>query len=46
MNSFPFDIIGFDPDGTLVDSALDLGPALNHAHQWRRALCHVGRFRL
>jgi phosphoglycolate phosphatase len=33
MNSFPFDIIGFDLDGTLVDSALDLGPALNHALQ-------------
>jgi phosphoglycolate phosphatase len=33
MNRFPFDIIGFDLDGTLVDSALDLGPALNHALQ-------------
>jgi phosphoglycolate phosphatase len=33
MNSFPFDIIGFDLDGTLVDSALDLCPALNHALQ-------------
>lgn len=33
MSSFPFDIIGFDLDGTLVDSALDLGPALNHALQ-------------
>jgi phosphoglycolate phosphatase len=33
MNSFPFDIIGFDLDGTLVDSALDLGPAVNHALQ-------------
>jgi len=33
MNRFPFDIVGFDLDGTLVDSALDLGPALNHALQ-------------
>ena len=28
---FAFDIVGFDLDGTLVDSALDLGPAVNHA---------------
>ncbi|MEO6152793.1 MAG: HAD-IA family hydrolase [Croceibacterium sp.] len=28
---FPFAIVGFDLDGTLVDSALDLGPAVNHA---------------
>lgn len=33
MNRFPFDIVGFDLDGTLVDSVLDLGPALNHALQ-------------
>ena len=31
MNDFPFATIGFDLDGTLVDSALDLGPAINHA---------------
>lgn len=31
MNTFPFEIVGFDLDGTLVDSALDLGPAVNHA---------------
>jgi phosphoglycolate phosphatase len=31
MTGFPFDIVGFDLDGTLVDSALDLGPAVNHA---------------
>jgi phosphoglycolate phosphatase len=31
MASFTFDIVGFDLDGTLVDSALDLGPAVNHA---------------
>ena len=31
MSSFTFDIVGFDLDGTLVDSALDLGPAVNHA---------------
>lgn len=31
MPSFPFDIVGFDLDGTLVDSNLDLAPAINHA---------------
>lgn len=31
MSGFPYDIIGFDLDGTLVDSALDLCPAVNHA---------------
>ncbi|KHL25606.1 phosphoglycolate phosphatase [Croceibacterium mercuriale] len=31
MNSFPFTAVGFDLDGTLVDSARDLGPALQHA---------------
>ncbi|RJY08154.1 HAD-IA family hydrolase [Aurantiacibacter aquimixticola] len=31
MADFPFDIVLFDLDGTLVDSALDLGPAVNHA---------------
>ena len=31
MTGFPFSTIGFDLDGTLVDSALDLGPAINHA---------------
>ncbi len=31
MNDFPFDIVGFDLDGTLVDTHADLGVALNHA---------------
>ncbi|MGB3796496.1 MAG: HAD-IA family hydrolase [Alteraurantiacibacter sp.] len=31
MANFPFDIVLFDLDGTLVDSNLDLGPAINHA---------------
>jgi phosphoglycolate phosphatase len=29
--SFPFQIVGFDLDGTLVDSNRDLAPAINHA---------------
>ncbi|MEO6387746.1 MAG: HAD-IA family hydrolase [Croceibacterium sp.] len=31
MAHFPFDIVGFDLDGTLVDSNRDLAPAINHA---------------
>jgi phosphoglycolate phosphatase len=31
MSGFPFDIVGFDLDGTLVDTAGDLGVAVNHA---------------
>jgi phosphoglycolate phosphatase len=31
MNGFPFAIIGFDLDGTLVDTAGDLTAAVNHA---------------
>jgi phosphoglycolate phosphatase len=31
MTDFPFQIIGFDLDGTLVDSLRDLAPAVNHA---------------
>lgn len=31
MAKFPFAIVGFDLDGTLVDSSRDLGLALNHA---------------
>ncbi|GGC00211.1 phosphoglycolate phosphatase, bacterial [Novosphingobium endophyticum] len=31
MTSFPFEIVGFDLDGTLLDSHGDLAAALNHA---------------
>lgn len=31
MSDFPFTIVGFDLDGTLVDSSRDLGSALNYA---------------
>lgn len=31
MNDFPFHIVGFDLDGTLVDTAADLTAAINHA---------------
>ncbi|BBC72583.1 phosphoglycolate phosphatase [Altererythrobacter sp. B11] len=31
MTDFPFAMVGFDLDGTLVDSNLDLTPAVNHA---------------
>ncbi|MBO9582370.1 MAG: HAD-IA family hydrolase [Sphingobium sp.] len=31
MTDIPFDIVGFDLDGTLVDSAQDLANAVNHA---------------
>ena len=31
LTDFPFDIVGFDLDGTLVDSNRDLAPAINHA---------------
>lgn len=37
MTDFPFQIVGFDLDGTLLDTAYDIGHALNHA------LEHVGR---
>ena len=31
MTKFPFDIVGFDVDGTLLDSHADLAHGINHA---------------
>lgn len=31
MSNFPFDIVGFDLDGTLLDTSIDLTNAVNHA---------------
>ena len=30
MTRFPFDVVAFDLDGTLADTAPDLAAALNH----------------
>ncbi len=46
MNRFPFDIVGFDLDGTLLDTGHDLGCALNHAlEKARRAPVPLGEVR-
>jgi len=37
MSDFPFGLVGFDLDGTLVDSVADLAAAVNHA------LAEIGR---
>jgi phosphoglycolate phosphatase len=37
MDGFPFQIVGFDLDGTLLDTEADLGAAVNHA------LAYAGR---
>jgi phosphoglycolate phosphatase len=37
MSDFPFELVGFDLDGTLVDSVADLAVAVNHA------LAEIGR---
>jgi phosphoglycolate phosphatase len=31
MTNFPFQAVGFDLDGTLLDTHEDLGAAVNHA---------------
>ncbi len=31
MTDFPFDIVGFDLDGTLLDTSIELATSLNHA---------------
>lgn len=30
-SQFPFDIVGFDLDGTLLDTSIELAASLNHA---------------
>lgn len=51
MTQIPFDIVGFDLDGTLIDSSVDLAAAVNHAlastglppHSVDEIKCYVGK---
>ena len=45
MSRFPFDVVAFDLDGTLADTAPDLTAALNHALGRARPAAGAGRNR-